>query len=143
MCIRDRLCLVLGIGANAAVFSWLEGVLFRPYPMVAHQERLVALAGTSRGESGATEIAWPDLLAVRESCTQCEAVFVSKITSSTLNIGARAEVTVGSIVSANYFEAIGVRPVLGRGFEPSEEIGSNAHPVVVISDCLLYTSRCV
>jgi predicted permease len=130
------LCLILGIGANAAVFSWLEGVLFRPYPMVAHQERLVALAGTSRGESGATEIAWPDLLVVRESCTQCEAVFVSKITSSTLNIGARAEVTVGSIVSANYFEAIGVRPVLGRGFEPSEEIGSNAHPVVVISDQL-------
>ena len=107
------LCLILGIGANAAVFSWLEGVLFRPYPMVVHQERLVALAGTSRGESGATEIAWPDLLAVRESCTQCESVFVSKITSSTLNIGARAEVTVGSIVSANYFEAIGVRPASG------------------------------
>src|SRR5579872_7148135 len=54
------LCLTLGIGANAAVFSWVEGILFRPYPAVAHQERLVALAGTSRGESGASEISWPD-----------------------------------------------------------------------------------
>src|SRR6201982_1683452 len=39
-------CLTLGIGANAAVFSWMEGLLFRPYPAVAHQERLVALTGT-------------------------------------------------------------------------------------------------
>ena len=130
------LCLILGIGANASMFSWLEGILFRPYPAVAHQERLVALAGTSRGESGPTEISWPDLLALRQSCTQCEAVFVSKITSSTLNIGDRAEVTVGSIVSSNYFDAIGVRPLLGRAFEPSEDLGSNAHPVVVISSQL-------
>ncbi len=130
------LCLILGIGANASVFSWLEGILFRPYPAVQHQERLVALAGTSRGESGATEISWPDFLALTQSCTQCEAIFVSKITSSTLNIGPRAEVTIGSIVSANYFDAIGVRPALGRGFEASEDVGSNAHPVVVISDQL-------
>src|SRR5437899_40327 len=39
------LCLTLGIGANAAVFSWIEGILFRPYPAVAHQERLVAFVG--------------------------------------------------------------------------------------------------
>ncbi len=130
------LCLILGIGANASVFSWLEGILFRPYPAVQHQERLVALAGTSRGETGPTGISWPDFLALRQNCTQCEAIFVSKITSSTLNIGPRAEVTIGSIVSANYFDAIGVRPALGRGFEASEDVGSNAHPVVVISDQL-------
>ena len=51
------LCLVLGVGANAAVFSWMEGILFRPYPEVAHQERLLALAGTARGENGATAVA--------------------------------------------------------------------------------------
>ena len=44
------LCLTLGIGANAAVFSWIEGILIRPYPLVSHQERLVALSGTVRGE---------------------------------------------------------------------------------------------
>jgi len=36
------LCLTLGIGTNAAVFSWVEGILLRPYPLVSHQERLVA-----------------------------------------------------------------------------------------------------
>ena len=93
------LCLTLGIGANAAVFSWIEGILFRPYPAVAHQERLLALAGTARGESGPSEISWPDFLDLQRSCTLCDAFFVSKITGSTLNIGDRAEVTTGSIAT--------------------------------------------
>ncbi|HEY3617702.1 MAG TPA: permease prefix domain 1-containing protein, partial [Candidatus Sulfotelmatobacter sp.] len=87
------LCLTLGIGANAAVFSWIEGILFRPYPAVAHQERLLAIGGTARGETGATGISWPDFLDLQRSCTLCETFFVSKITGSTLNIGERAEVT--------------------------------------------------
>ena len=52
---------------------------------------------------------------------------------TTLSIGDRAERTTGSIVSANYFDAIGVHPILGRGFEPGEDTGRNAHPVTVIS----------
>jgi predicted permease len=127
------LCLTLGIGANTAVFSWIEGILFRPYPAVAHQERLLALAGTALGESGPTPISWPDFLDLQRSCTLCDGFFVSKITSSTLNVGERAETTTGSIVSANYFDAIGVHPILGRGFQPGEGVGSNAHPVAVIS----------
>jgi predicted permease len=127
------LCLTLGIGANAAVFSWLEGILFRPYPMVAHQERLFALAGTARGETHATEISWPDFQDLRRNCFLCEEAFVSKITGSTLSIGERAQKATGSIVSANYFDAIGVRPIMGRSFEPGEDVGSDSHPVVVIS----------
>ena len=125
------LCLTLGIGANAAVFSWVEGILLRPYPLVSNQERLVALAGTVRDQRDQTS--WPDLLDVQRSCTLCETLFVSNITGATLSIGERAEVITGSIVSANYFDAIGVHPFLGRGFEPGEDTGRNAHPVVVIS----------
>jgi len=127
------LCLTLGIGANAAVFSWIEGILFRPYPAVAHQERLVAIGGTSRDEPRGTPLSWPDFQDLQRSCTLCETVFVSKITGTTLSIGDRAERTTGSIVSANYFDAIGVHPILGRGFLPGEDIGQSAHPVAVIS----------
>ena len=127
------LCLTLGIGANAAVFSWVEGILFRPYPAVAHQEQLFALTGTARGESDPTGISWPDLLDLQRSCTLFDSFIVTKIMGTTLSIGDRAEVTTGSIVSANYFGAIGVHPILGRGFEPGEDVGRNAHPVTVIS----------
>src|SRR3984885_4601539 len=127
------LCLTLGIGANAAVFSWVEGILFRPYPAVAHQERLLALAGTAQGERRATSLSWPDFLDLRRNCTLCEDSFVSKITGSSLSIGDHAETAVGSIVSANYFDAIGVHPMLGRGFDPGEDVGNDSHPVVVIS----------
>jgi macrolide transport system ATP-binding/permease protein len=127
------LCLTLGIGANAAVFSWIEGILFRPYPLVEHQERLVALAGTARGEAGATAISWPDYLDLQNNCTLVDSFIVTKIMGTTLSLGDRAERTIGSIVSANYFDAIGVHPILGRGFARGEDVGSNAHPVTVIS----------
>src|SRR5215469_8728428 len=131
------LCLTLAIGANAAVFSWVEGILLRPYPLVSDQERLVALAGTVRGERDQTS--WLDLLDVQRSCTLCETLFISNITGATVSIGERAQIIRGSIVSANYFDAIGVHPILGRGFEPGEDTGRNAHPVVVISHRLWQT----
>ena len=127
------LCLTLGIGANAAVFSWLEGILFRPYPLVAHQERLVAMSGTSPDEPRGTALSWPDFLDIQRSCSLCETTFVSKITGTTLSIGDRAERTTGSIVSANYFDAIGIHLILGRGFLPGEDVGQSSHPVAVIS----------
>src|SRR3989475_6006143 len=127
------LCLTLGIGANAAVFSWIEGILLRPYPLVANQDRLLAVAGTNRGTSGTDDVSWPDFLDLQRNCSLIDAFIAEKITGTTLSIGDRAERAPGSIVSANYFDAIGVHPILGRGFEPAEEVGRNAHPVTVIS----------
>jgi len=122
-------CLTLGIGTNAAVFSWMEGLLFRPYPAVAHQERLVALTGTAAQD----DLSWPDFLDLQRNCKLFEAFFVSKIMGTTLSIGERAQVVTGSVVSSNYFPALGVHPILGRAFEPTEDVGRSAHPVTVIS----------
>src|SRR6266850_2118050 len=126
-------CLTLGIGANAAVFSWIEGILLRPYPLVVDQDRLFAVTGTNRGAPGNTDVSWPDWLDLQRNSTLVEAFIGEKITGSPLTVGDRAERVSGSMVSANYFDAIGVRPMLGRGFEPGEDAGRNAHPVTVIS----------
>lgn len=131
------LCLAVGIGANAAVWSWIEGILLRPYPAVAHQERMMAIAGTVNGVAGAVgsvePLSWPDVQDFSADCRLFDAFIVSRITGATIGVGDRAEVVTGSIVSSNYFTALGVRPILGRGFEPGEDQGRNAHPVAVIS----------
>ena len=56
------LCLTLGIGANAAVFSWIEGISLRPFPMVAGQERMMAITGIQRSTSSRESLSWPDFL---------------------------------------------------------------------------------
>jgi macrolide transport system ATP-binding/permease protein len=126
-------CLTLGIGANASVFSWMEGILLRPYPLVRHQERLMAIAGINRGTPGHDDVSWPDFQDLEKDCGSCEAFIVDRISGTTLTVGERAERSPMSLVSANYFDALGVRPVLGRGFEAAEDIGRNGRPVTVIS----------
>ena len=127
------LCLTLAIGANAAVFSWIEGMLIRPYPLVAHQERMFALGGTMAGTSEYSPMSYPEFIDLEKNSTLFESFIVDRITGTTLSLGDRAERWVGGIVSANYFDALGVHPILGRGFRPEEGVGRNAHPVTVIS----------
>src|SRR6202022_4347071 len=127
------LCLTLGIGTNAAVFSWIEGILIRPYPLVAHQDRMFALIGTTRGVEGHNGLSYPDFLDFEKNSTLFESFIVDRIMGTSLSVGDRAEWASGGIVSANYFDALDVRPILGRGFRPEEGTGRNAHPVTVIS----------
>src|SRR5213595_1103517 len=127
------LCLTLGIGTNAAALSWIEGILIRPYPLVAHQDRMFALNCTTRGAQGFTGLSYPDFLDLEKNSTLFESFIIDKITGTTLSNGDRAERAVGGMVCVNYFDALGVRPILGRGFRPEERTGRNAHPVTVIS----------
>src|SRR5213595_1654801 len=66
------LCLTLGIGTNAAVFSWIEGILIRPYPLVAHQDRMVALFGTRQGTTEKEGLSYPDFLDLQRNSTLFE-----------------------------------------------------------------------
>ena len=127
------LCLTLGIGTNAAVLSWIEGILIRPYPLVPHQDRMFALIGTTRGVPGHNGLSYPDFVDFKKSSTLFESFIIDRITGTTLSVGDRAERALVGIVSANYFDALGVRPILGRGFRPEEATGRNAHPVTVIA----------
>jgi len=134
------LCLTFGIGANAAVFSWIEGVLLRPFPAVAHQERMVSFTATvperydkGEGNLGYDDVSWPDFLDFQRDSTLFDWFIADHITRATFNVGERAELSTGSVVSANYFDALGIHPILGRTFRPEEDWGRNGHPVTVIS----------
>ncbi len=127
------LCLTLGIGTNAAVLSWIEGILIRPYPLVPHQDRMFALIGTTRGVPGHNGLSYPDFVDLEKDATLFESLIIDRISGTTLSVGDRAERASVGIVSANYFDALGVKPILGRGFRPEEGTGRNAHPVTVIA----------
>ena len=127
------LMLALGIGANTAVFSWMEGILLRPYPGVVDQDRLVAVAGTATGTPGYSDMSWQDYQDLAGASTLFSSFIASKIVGTTLARGDRAERAVGQLVSANYFDALGVRPLLGRGFSAADDVGRNSHPETVIS----------
>src|ERR1700741_1588931 len=117
------LCLTLGIGTNAAVLSWMEGILIHPYPLVAHQDRMFALGGPTRGVTGGNSLSYPDFVDFEKNSTLFESFIVDKITGTSLSVGDRAERASAGIVSANYFDALGVKPILGRSFRPGEETG--------------------
>src|SRR6266404_5160744 len=127
------LCLTLGIGTNTAVLSWIEGILVRPYPLVAHQDRMFALNATTRGTPGYTGLSYPEFLDYEKNSTLFKSFIIDRIMGTSLSVGDRAERVPGGIVSANYFDALGVKLFLGRGFRPEEGEGRNAHPVTVIS----------
>src|SRR2546423_11648965 len=94
---------------------------------------MFVLAGTTRGASGFNQLSYPDCVELQRNSTLVESFIVDQLVATTLSIGDRAERAIGDLVTANYFEALGVRPVLGRGFAPEEGVGRKSHPVVVIS----------
>ena len=123
--------LALGIGANTAIFSFVNAVLLRPLP-VAEPERLVYLfGGTERHPYGVT--AYPDYVDYRDQSGVFEGLATYSGISLSFTGGERTELVSGSIVSGNYFDVLGVKAALGRTFLPEEDQTPGARPVAVLS----------
>jgi predicted permease len=122
--------LALGIGANTAIFSLVDAALFRPLPVVEAPDQLVVIA---RGGNAQGTLSYPDYKVLRERNEVLSGLAISIGTQVSFGNGARSEVALGSLVSANYFDALGIKPVLGRTFLPEEDHTPGAHPVVILS----------
>jgi predicted permease len=124
------LMLALGIGANAALFSVINGVLLNPLPY-PQPEQLVALNQlTPNVAAGA--ISYPNFLDWQKENQTFSAMAVSRQSSFALLGTGEAERVRGRRCTANLFSVLGVRPVLGRDFAPGED-APGAGPVVIIS----------
>jgi putative ABC transport system permease protein len=119
--------LALGIGANAAIFSIVNGVLLRPLPY-KDPERLVMLT-SNRGTSN------EDFIALREQNRSFDGVAAFFMHTATLTGRGEPELLGGTRASTNLFTLLGIEPALGRTFLPEEEKSGN-HRVVIISDRL-------
>ena len=114
------LSLALGIGANTAIFSLIDAILLKSLP-VSHPESLVVLASFSR-EGRVGDFGYPDYLVMRDGNHAFSGLLAaSSLESIDVGLGAETEVAQRKIVSTNYFQVLGVQPVLGRAFGNEDE----------------------
>jgi predicted permease len=133
------LTLALGIGANTAIFTLMDQVLFRALP-VRQPERLVLVDGpgpfsgsTHSHSNSITEISHPMFLALRDKADAFSGVLAEFTTAVHLTEGGQTENVNGVLVSGTYFDVLGLQPAVGRLFSPDDDRVPGAHPVVVLS----------
>ena len=133
--------LALGIGANTAILSTVNGFILRPLPVEKPDELVVPFWGSKNKAQVWGGLSYANCVDLRERNQSLSGMLVWSLTSAGISAGAsgdsaRAEVAWGELVSANYFDVLGVKPILGRGFLPEEERTQNTHPVVVLGHSL-------
>ena len=117
--------LALGIGANSAVLSILNGLFLRALP-VPEPERVVGFYA---------DVSYPDYLAFREQAKSFESLSTSYAVpfSANLNSTRPPQHIYGGLVTGNFLTTLGVKPALGRGFLPDEDQISSPKAVVILS----------
>jgi predicted permease len=130
--------LALAIGANTAIFSVVNSLLLRPLP-VADPHGLVMLSSASRVSQGSDTASWPYPVweEIRQHAPFDAALAWSDFSSGQrrfdLGSGGEAQPVDGLFVSGGFFDALGVRAVLGRTFTAADDEEAQREPVGVIS----------
>jgi putative ABC transport system permease protein len=127
------LTLALGIGANTAVFSFVDSVLLRELPY-ADADRLVAVGDANSGSS-VDNIGFATFQDLRDRNRTFDSMAAVRSWMPTLVAGGEAERIPAMRVSWNYFAMLGVRPALGEDFRPEQD-RPETWPVLMLSDRL-------
>jgi predicted permease len=122
--------LALGIGANTAIFSIVDGVLMNPLPF-PQPEQLVALH-ESKPNFDKGSISYPNFLDWQKDNHTFSSMAVARGYAFVLTGRGEAERVQAEFVSGSFFPLLDVNPILGRTFTPAEEQGGAA-PVALIS----------
>jgi len=121
--------LALGIGANTAVFSVLNALLLKPLP-IAQPDRVYFVNNKPRFLTHS----FPNYRDLRDRNSTMESLFAYRMDPMSLSAGSQGAQRVwGYLVTGNYFQALGIRPVLGRFFTAAEDVHPGASPFAVLS----------
>ncbi|HXX01669.1 MAG TPA: ABC transporter permease [Candidatus Acidoferrales bacterium] len=124
--------LALGIGANTTIFSWINSTLLNPVPGLTNPSEVVSLTLSKPGENP-FPFTYPDVEAMREGQKSFTGIIACNFVQISLTGKRKPERLSGMVASANYFDVLGVRPFLGRGFLPADDDKPGGAPVAVIS----------
>src|SRR5919107_2751667 len=121
--------LALGIGANAALFSVVNGVLLNPLPFPQPEQLVTLHQSKPNFDTGA--VPYPNFLDLRRENQTFSAMAVTRTTGFSLTGIGEPERVSAQYVSADFFSLLGVEPVQGRTFAPGED-ERGAPPVALI-----------
>src|SRR5437667_1916846 len=123
------LTLAMAIGANAVVFSVLNGLIWGTLNL-PQAESLYLIERASDKE---TSQSYPDYIDLSDRNHSFDALAAYSITQVAMNTGAGPSLIWGMESSSNYFDALRIQPYLGRFFNLSDDHGPNSAPYIVLS----------
>src|SRR6185437_891155 len=124
------LTLALGIGANVIVFSIFNALILRPLDVPQPQ----GLYNVVQGPKGFVSQSYPDYLDYERRNRTFSEMAAYRFLDAGLSTGSAAYKSWFYEVSGNYFDMLGVQPMLGRFFQPSDEHGPNSAPYIVLAE---------
>jgi putative ABC transport system permease protein len=124
------LSLALAIGPNTFLFTIVDSIFLRPWP-VENADQLYEV--NARSEQGFEQFSYPDYLDYRDQNSVFSDLFVWRGGGAVLSMDGVSKTVWKGIVSDNYFSVLGVRPAAGRLFVPGDGRAHDGDPPVVIS----------
>ncbi|HXH51618.1 MAG TPA: ABC transporter permease [Terriglobia bacterium] len=126
------LTLALGIGANTAIFTVVNSLLFRPLP-VKQPGRLVAVFSTHKGNETFSPSSFPDYSDLRDRNRVFSGVAAHFYWPMNLKTSDKPKAVMGEVVTGNYFDVLGVSPFLGRTFLREEVKTQGGNAVAILN----------
>lgn len=126
------LSLALGIGSTTAIFSAINALLLRPSVAVDDPDELAAIYVSDDNGGPYGPASFPDYLDIRDHVDALDGVAAFKTGAFNLRTESGQRTIFAEIVTGNYFDVLGVEPVLGRTFTPEEtEVGASERVAVI------------
>jgi len=131
--------LAISLGPTAAVIGMADALFFRPLPVVAGQDRLLHYAFGTPMRDGLIPhaISYANLAEIRDGATTV--VGIAGQTSILYGLalkGVAPRLALGTAITANYFDVLGVRMIAGRTFGSEEDSAPGGDPVMVLNEQL-------
>lgn len=122
------LSLALGIGANALVFSVVNALVLRPLP-IEHPEQVF----TVQSDGDIASQSYPNYRDLRDRNQTLAGLAAYRISPVSLEQGATAVREWGYLATGNYFDVLGIEPVVGRFFHQADDLAPGVSPYIVLS----------
>src|SRR5271169_6734899 len=138
--ITAAVLLAVAICANSTVFSWINGTMLHPIPGARHTDELVSVMRGAWNTSPTPPLSYLDYRDLRDQNQSLTGLLAYHSDWITLTrAGAAPERIYVGTVTANFFDLLGVKPLLGRFVVPGEETRPDAQPCVVLGYSLWKT----